>query len=654
MKKLLFILFLIFAFAQWGEAGTYYIDNSCANNGTGATTVCAGAGGTGPLNSLANYYSKAGGYAGDDQILLKRGLTFAEKLRPPSSGTSGHRIIHGAYGTGNPPIITGDASFAVDTNIKSYLQFQYLMLNGKDFEFNVGTDIVANYVIVKNSDGYGFLNWKSAGVVLNNCVSVGNAKSGLYTSGSAGVSADTIVNNCIITGNGLGSGSFAGVYTASTLSTCTLNYSLVTGNIAQTLSNVKNINTYTTVGVGNIITKAPDVKSGINNNVYAVFGSDGPDDLDLSYWKSISAQLAPYGGKATFFVGGSAITTSDQKADMVILAASGHEFASYSYSWSDYASTKGITISSTNTNPTVNVDLANKTTTLSCDEVANRVTVTWTSDISWNAGSKKISDLTSAAVGRGWTILRETENGDQLKDKVNLASFVDTGGAQACPYTVMLDISPPDYKYWVHELDENASYMNSIVGTPSTTLGMPHGFYTADFLTWLSSRYVAARAGTVSNVALNSINVYVIVGASYTYFTGTEAQIRSNVNHFYELFRQIGGILLIHSHTEAELTSAKLGIVADELFKHGVTFRTFKDVMTEIKADHATADNITYTKTYSDVSDFHLQSGSPAINAGVDVGLTSDIEGNPVPAKHRAVRQPDIGAYEYQYRFTPD
>jgi hypothetical protein len=52
-------------------------------------------------------------------------------------------------------------------------------------------------------------------------------------------------------------------------------------------------------------------------------------------------------------------------------------------------------------------------------------------------------------------------------------------------------------------------------------------------------------------------------------------------------------------------------------------------------------------------SDFHLQSTSPAINAGVDVGLTKDYEGNPVPAKHRAVRKPDIGAYEYQYRFTP-
>jgi len=41
-------------------------------------------------------------------------------------------------------------------------------------------------------------------------------------------------------------------------------------------------------------------------------------------------------------------------------------------------------------------------------------------------------------------------------------------------------------------------------------------------------------------------------------------------------------------------------------------------------------------------SDFTLQSGSPCINAGVDVGLTTDYEGNSI------IGLPDIGAYEFQ------
>ncbi len=40
-------------------------------------------------------------------------------------------------------------------------------------------------------------------------------------------------------------------------------------------------------------------------------------------------------------------------------------------------------------------------------------------------------------------------------------------------------------------------------------------------------------------------------------------------------------------------------------------------------------------------SDFHLQSGSPCINAGVDVGLTIDCDGNTITGL------PDIGAFEY-------
>jgi len=42
-------------------------------------------------------------------------------------------------------------------------------------------------------------------------------------------------------------------------------------------------------------------------------------------------------------------------------------------------------------------------------------------------------------------------------------------------------------------------------------------------------------------------------------------------------------------------------------------------------------------------NNFHLQSNSPAIDAGTDVGLTQDFEGNPVPQGLGV----DIGAYEY-------
>jgi len=45
---------------------------------------------------------------------------------------------------------------------------------------------------------------------------------------------------------------------------------------------------------------------------------------------------------------------------------------------------------------------------------------------------------------------------------------------------------------------------------------------------------------------------------------------------------------------------------------------------------------------------YHLLAGSPAIDAGIDVGLTQDHEGNPI------VDTPDIGAYEYVQSYCTD
>lgn len=42
--------------------------------------------------------------------------------------------------------------------------------------------------------------------------------------------------------------------------------------------------------------------------------------------------------------------------------------------------------------------------------------------------------------------------------------------------------------------------------------------------------------------------------------------------------------------------------------------------------------------------DFHLKPGSPAIDAGWDIGPSEDFDGTPVPQG----KAPDIGAYEFK------
>jgi hypothetical protein len=56
-------------------------------------------------------------FSGDDFIYFKRGCTWREQLTVGQSGTDGHPITYGAYGTGNDPIITG---FDVKTGWTNY------------------------------------------------------------------------------------------------------------------------------------------------------------------------------------------------------------------------------------------------------------------------------------------------------------------------------------------------------------------------------------------------------------------------------------------------------------------------------------------------------------------------------------------------------
>jgi len=89
---------------------------------------------------------------------------------------------------------------------------------------------------------------------------------------------------------------------------------------------------------------------------------------------------------------------------------------------------------------------------------------------------------------------------------------------------------------------------------------------------------------------------------------------------------------------------------------YSIQQNTYEGIFTDIIVDHnliyggdSETSGITATNTISDDPlfvdeanhDFHLLATSPAINTGVDVGLTSDFDGNPI------VGVPDIGAFEF-------
>lgn len=86
-------------------ANIYYVDQTGGDDSKDGLAQSI-SGGAGPWKTIAKVNSSS--FSGDDQILFKRGEVWREQLTVPSSGTSGHPIIFGKYGSsGADPIISG-------------------------------------------------------------------------------------------------------------------------------------------------------------------------------------------------------------------------------------------------------------------------------------------------------------------------------------------------------------------------------------------------------------------------------------------------------------------------------------------------------------------------------------------------------------------
>lgn len=84
------------------QAATYYVDSAAGNDANAGTSTSA------PWKTIAKVNGRT--YAAGDSILFKRGSTWREQLRVPSSGAAGSPITFGAYGTGNKPRLYGSVN----------------------------------------------------------------------------------------------------------------------------------------------------------------------------------------------------------------------------------------------------------------------------------------------------------------------------------------------------------------------------------------------------------------------------------------------------------------------------------------------------------------------------------------------------------------
>lgn len=154
-------------------------------------------------------------------------------------------------------------------------------------------------------------------------------------------------------------------------------------------------------------------------------------------------------------------------------------------------------------------------------------------------------------------------------------------------------------------------YNNTIIHTPTGTAGhgITHQVNAGRIVVKNNLVYGVAEHGNV--VSLGNVATDVVDTDNNLYYTS-------------------GGISLAckdSSTCSTILSDWQASISSDDRFTPG------KD-MSSVSGDPLFID--------ADNGNYRLRAGSPAINAGVDVGLTTDADGKPI------IGLPDIGAYEYQ------
>lgn len=153
-----------------------------------------------------------------DQVLFKRGQTFAGTITPGQSGTLNHPITYGAYGSGDRPVINGAASraFFVNINARSHIRCESL-------DFSGSASTVQGVVNYQSHDAYfydcifrdggtstnGFYAYTQTGaeiynITLDSCIFHDNDASGVTIGSVEGTGGphDCIIKNCTVYSNG--------------------------------------------------------------------------------------------------------------------------------------------------------------------------------------------------------------------------------------------------------------------------------------------------------------------------------------------------------------------------------------------------------------------------------------------------------------------
>jgi hypothetical protein len=255
-----------------------------------------------------------------------------------------------------------------------------------------------------------------------------------------------------------------------------------------------------------------------------------------------------------------------------------------------------------------------------------------------------------------------------INDLTNWATSAASGGPTGSlsrglkngTYTITTDTAVPqdidtNYDFWKSEITGMTDWIESFMGANYVkAFIIPYGTrdgttYTATWQTWMNNNIATTHCGgartmhateeTSPTSSLLADGVAHIMGigtqASVQLVVpdsenATETSIRENTRAWASWVAETGalGVLTVH---ETECSVTQLGYILDEITKaQDISIYTFGGLIDYIRTSGLWVDagSGAWTRTYTDLSDYHLLSASPCIDSGSNLGSSYQLDYN--------------------------
>lgn len=394
----------------------------------------------------------------------------------------------------------------------------------------------------------------------------------------------------------------------------------------------------------NISDSSPGFNASGVNKGYVILTVDDGSATGADYAQDVADKCDELGINFTWFIDQERMMNNDGYASiMQNIVDGGNEVGLHSYSHSAMTLSTAFTVQKTG--QTIDIDRNADTITVSgVAPYSGYKTKSLNTIRTWLAGTA------GCTLGSLVTNLSGTALGEAL---------ADTSGAQSidAAYTLNLDkTQDASQGYFKSEIADVKSWIETTIGDGYTVkTSAPPGSFTDETYQdalkasdLLGGRGSSSGGRLMTNLTVFDIRTY--ASGHVIYGDESETQLKRNGAALAQLAATTGNIYVLLTHNSSEMTIDEIDYFMEGVLSvEGIEVVTLATALDHIRSSglwtDADGDGERWTRTFINSSDYSLQSTSPAIDAGTDVSLTTDFEGNPIYGL------PDIGGYEFQPPF---